>query len=169
MLSCIFSAPFSQTVDFELLMKARTSGRAADIVEACIILHKERIASLVRRVRDSSVEIVLRLASVALTSPDVVKEIRALRPWTISWSNVLDYITPFDFHALARACSADEDTTHFMYSMNWQQDVKGELGIENDIHLLNWCADYFKRPGEDTSSRGRARVWSTLHNIFQPP
>lgn len=45
------------------------------------------------------------------------------RPWTVSWSNVPDYIgpTPEAFHKLARAVSrpGGVDTVHFMHSMNW--------------------------------------------------
>ena len=33
---------------------------------------------------------------------------------------------PADFHAMARACSGDEDTVHYMHSMNWcgRMDVR---------------------------------------------
>ena len=53
------------------------------------------------------------------------KAIADLKPWTMSWSNVLDYIPPREFHALARACSIHGDTIHFAYSMNWTAEVKG--------------------------------------------
>ena len=166
-----------QTIDFGTLVQARTSGSAPDVIAACVGILKERITSLVRRVRDGSVEIVLRLASVALTSPDVVKEIRALRPYTIAWSNVPDYMSPKDFHALARACSAGGDAIHFLNSMNWVQDVKGasrELGwrhrsirsrgrlymdhIQTPTYLRAWAMCRGHRRGLSISLQAGARA-----------
>ena len=43
----------------------------------------------------------------------------------MSWSNVLDYMHPADFHTLARACSKSHGTTHYGYSMNWLCRVFG--------------------------------------------
>ncbi|KAL3935281.1 MAG: hypothetical protein SGBAC_009170 [Bacillariaceae sp.] len=51
--------------------------------------------------------------------------IAASKPWTMSWSNVLDYMEYADFHRLARACSINGNTLHFGYSMNWTVDVFG--------------------------------------------
>ena len=61
--------------------------------------------------------------------------VAALKPWTMSWSNVLDYVAPREFHALARACSIHGDTIHFAHSMNWSAEVKG-------AQLL----DYYAKP-----------------------
>jgi len=55
----------------------------------------------------------------------VIDEIAARKPWTMSWSNVLDYIDYGDFHRMARACSVHGDTIHYGYSMNWCADVLG--------------------------------------------
>lgn len=56
---------------------------------------------------------------------DVVPEVVASKPWTMSWSNVLDYMNYDEFHRLARACSANGDTIHYAYSMNWSIEVSG--------------------------------------------
>jgi hypothetical protein len=55
----------------------------------------------------------------------LLAEISSLQPWAISWSNVPDYLSPKDFHAMARACSrpGGEDTVHSLQSMNWPYDV----------------------------------------------
>ena len=53
---------------------------------------------------------------------DVVK---SKKPWTMSWSNVLDYLDPKSFHRLARDCSIHGETIHFGYSMNWVTNVYG--------------------------------------------
>ena len=54
-----------------------------------------------------------------------VKEIAALRPSTMSWSNLMDYFNSTMFHVIARGCSTNGGTVHFGYSMNWISRVKG--------------------------------------------
>lgn len=56
---------------------------------------------------------------------DVVEFISSRKPWTMSWSNICDYVDYSDFHQMARRCSAHGDTIHFGYSMNWVQIVFG--------------------------------------------
>ncbi|CAB9528467.1 expressed unknown protein [Seminavis robusta] len=79
------------------------------------------IAKLAGWARDERVTVDLRFGKVE----DLVEEIAAAKPWTMSWSNVLDYIDHRDFHRLARSCSRCGDTIHFGYSMNWVVDVFG--------------------------------------------
>ncbi|GMF42793.1 unnamed protein product [Phytophthora fragariaefolia] len=62
----------------------------------------------------------------------LLERIAALRPYTISWSNVLDYFTPGDFHDLARRCSMHGDCLHYGYSMNWPTQVFGVSIIDYD-------------------------------------
>ena len=50
----------------------------------------------------------------------VISSIRSLEPYAISWSNVPDYMHPADFHKLAQAVSAPEDTVHFMHRYRTQ-------------------------------------------------
>jgi hypothetical protein len=57
----------------------------------------------------------VRLGVVVPGNADVIRSIRSLEPYPVSWSNVPDYIPPADFHQLARAISAPEDTVHFMH------------------------------------------------------
>lgn len=56
---------------------------------------------------------------------NMVEDVAVLKPWTMSWSNVIDYVDHKDFHRMARACSAHGDTVHFAYSMNWASHVWG--------------------------------------------
>lgn len=55
---------------------------------------------------------------------------RPHRPRSMSWSNVVDYFTPSDFHAMARGCSAPSGTVHQLYSMNWTGDVWGACCLD---------------------------------------
>lgn len=100
-------------VDFSLIVKEmRHVG--VDVVEAAGLVLRRETREMMRRIRDGEVRVEARLAVVEKGSP-VVYEIRALEPFTMSWSNVSDYLAPRDFHDLARACSAPEDTVHFGY------------------------------------------------------
>jgi hypothetical protein len=56
---------------------------------------------------------------------DVLDDVAAQKPWTMSWSNLPDYVDYADFHNMARRCSVHGDTIHFGYSMNWSQEVFG--------------------------------------------
>jgi hypothetical protein len=55
----------------------------------------------------------------------LVKEVRDVHPYSMSWGNVADYMVPTDLHELARACTSKGDCVHFAYSMNWMRDVYG--------------------------------------------
>lgn len=114
---------FLNTLPFVDLVQRVATGSEPHIVAAGEGLLLDGVKALLARVQDGSVVIAgVRHAVVSQDAPDVLADIAAVRPWTISWSNVLDYVP--DFHALARAVSV-EDTIHFGYSMNWRSRVKG--------------------------------------------
>ena len=77
---------------------------------------------------ESWTQVQLRLATVSPDAAAILEEINALQPWTMSWSNVADYYSPAVFFAMARHCSREKDTVHYMHSMNWIRDVKVEYG-----------------------------------------
>ncbi|RMX65724.1 hypothetical protein DD238_004754 [Peronospora effusa] len=71
----------------------------------------------------------------AATDPEnlnLLARIALMRPFTISWSNVLDYFVPEDFHDLARRCSIFGDCVHYGYSMNWTTQVFGASLLDYD-------------------------------------
>lgn len=73
--------------------------------------------------------------SAAANDPEnqeLLARIAMLRPYTISWSNVLDYFLPEDFHDLARRCSMSGDCVHYGYSMNWPTQVYGVSILDYD-------------------------------------
>lgn len=81
---------------------------------------------------------------------DVLEDVVESRPWTMSWSNVLDYMKHSDFHWMARACSAHYETVHFAYSMNWTDSVFGTniidyLDEENRSRFIDIANDVMKR------------------------
>jgi len=60
-------------------------------------------------------------------------DIASLRPYTFSWSNVIDYFELPKFHDLARHLSQHGDAMHSAYSMNWFAEV---FGVSIGDHLL---------------------------------
>lgn len=94
---------------------------------------------------------------------DLLSRIAMMRPYTISWSNVLDYFLPEDFHALARRCSKYGDCMHYGYSMNWPTQVFGASIIDYDPadckQLIDTTLD--TALGFDTSS-GSSSVPSSM-------
>jgi hypothetical protein len=92
-----------------------------DIIQAAEEYALAHISKLAEWARDGLVTAEFICAKVE----DMVKEIAVERPWTMSWSNVIDYIDHADFHRLARTCSRHGNTIHFAYSMNWSEDVFG--------------------------------------------
>lgn len=55
-----------------------------------------------------------------------------MKPFTISWSNVPDYMYLPDFFQVARAVSGDENTVHYGYSMNWPVQIKVTFAMDHE-------------------------------------
>ena len=119
-----------QTIDFTQLMKTRAA--STDILDAAVKYLSTGVQRLMRYVREKSLIIELNLKLVSLEHKKTIEEIRALNPWTISWSNVCDYFKSSEFHRMARDCSG-EDTLHFAYSMNWPKRVFGASVLDYDF------------------------------------
>ena len=109
----VFSA-----LNLEEMTQCWSNGTILEAAESYIMVQLSKVADWATR---KVVEVDLVCAKVE----DKVPEIAAANPWTMSWSNLPDYINYADFHRIARACSAQGDTIHFAYSMNWTCDVYG--------------------------------------------
>mmetsp|Transcript_101092 Transcript_101092/g.294350 ORF Transcript_101092/g.294350 Transcript_101092/m.294350 type:complete len:493 (-) Transcript_101092:28-1506(-) len=90
-----------------------------------------RIERLRGWLREGALHVELHCKQVSLDA-EVVRWIAGMRPWTMSWSNVLDYMSPQVFHRLARSCSANGDTLHYSYSMNWTTETYGTCIMDTD-------------------------------------
>eukprot|EP00392_Amoebophrya_sp_AT5.2_P009779 g9807.t1 len=115
-----------------------------DIVQQTTQLLYEQIQNLHRLVQAKKIAIELNCVTVSADNVALQQAIRAIRPHTITWSNVLDYFAvPSQFHKTARACSTDEktegavttetrtSTRHYGYSMNWPEVTFG-------THLMDY-------------------------------
>ena len=63
------------------------------------------------------------------------------RPYSMSWSNVVDYLPPASFHKVARLCSRAGDCMHYAYSMNWITEM---WGANLRDFSMNYAADEAK-------------------------
>ena len=90
---------------------------------------EHRISTLMNYIQAGQIKIHLRVTSLSLKLQAQVKERRSLKPTSMSYSNVLDYIPREEFHALARSCSST--AIHIDYSMNLP-------GITFDASLIDY-------------------------------
>ena len=77
---------------------------------------EHRISTLMNYIQAGQIKIHLRVTSLSLKLQAQVKETRSLKPTSMSYSNVLDYIPREEFHALAKSCSST--AIRIGYSMN---------------------------------------------------
>jgi len=110
----IFSA-----LDWKEIVKLLSSDRS--VIDGAELHALSNIRKLAGWASNGLVSVQLHCANVQ----DMEEKIVASKPWTMSWSNVLDYMDYREFHRLARACSVHGDTVHFGYSMNWPLYVYG--------------------------------------------
>lgn len=107
------------TIKFvEFVSEKKKDQTIMDLLESFLL---SKIRRLMGWAQDGTVEVELHHKSVEHS----VDLISSLHPWTMSWSNLIDYMSPDSFHRIARACSSKGDTIHFGYSMNWSFSVKG--------------------------------------------
>lgn len=117
----IFSA-----LNFKNIMMLATSDQSMTIMEAAEEYALFELRKLAMWCQTGKV--VLEL----ICSPfeDIVEEIACMCPWTMSWSNLVDYVDYESFHKMARYCSKHGDTIHFAYSMNWTSIIWGTCLID---------------------------------------
>ncbi|KAG6623798.1 uncharacterized protein IUM83_01968 [Phytophthora cinnamomi] len=137
------------TVDFMSLVEAYAERQAkqkhsvdrlsvADLFIIHIMTNLRRLRELIMdskltiEVTYGVVKAVRGEASNDRENQELLARIATLRPYTISWSNVLDYFLPDDFHDLARRCSMYGDCVHYGYSMNWSTQVYGASILDYD-------------------------------------
>eukprot|EP00392_Amoebophrya_sp_AT5.2_P017152 g17475.t1 len=119
-------------------------------------------------VRKHNFECEFMCAEVSMDNFPLVKAIGdLLRPWTMSWSNICDYMRPKTFHTIARICSKHGDTVHCGYSMNWVTETTG-------THISDFAdpvaAEKMKRTAKrgDETWRQATRAWWVDEAVKNP-
>ena len=95
---------------------------ATDVVSAAENLYLGRVRRLADWATTGVVTVTLHCQKVETAVADAIHK---LSPRTMSWSNIMDYMSYPEFHKLVRACSLGQSTTHYGYSMKWDNRVFG--------------------------------------------
>lgn len=84
----------------------------------------EQITSIASMIQDDMIEFEFMLRTMNPEDSETHALIRKMNAFTMSWSNICDYMPRDKFLQMAKACSGSE-TVHYMHSMNWKMEVKG--------------------------------------------
>jgi hypothetical protein len=115
------------------------------IMEAMYNVKVRQIRLLQEGVQSGQVKLDIRYGNVQPLQRSDSKILQEIREWeadSISWSNLVDYFLPDQFHELAQYWSTDT-TKHYGYSMNWSSACYGaqlsdyELAEERKKILLD--------------------------------
>ena len=119
-----------------------------------------RVSRLLDHATSGRIKVKLEKAFLSPRSR-VLQEIASLRPHSMSWSNILDYMAPDEFHALAKTCGAN--AVHSGYSMNWPSTIYGASLIDYPTTSLKIITD-----AEDATIKNLQKVCQS-HKIFLTP
>jgi hypothetical protein len=169
--SVVEEESFLQTIPLTTLQRAHARADC-DVVEICMRIVRAHIADLSCQLARGAITVRLRLAAVTPAVRALHAEIRALAPYTIGWSNDPDYFEPGAFHRMARACSADEDTTHVMHTMNWPLYTHGASHIDLALrtkpeHIAHIFREYVAAVHEGLGDANRVFGWDQV--VLHPP
>lgn len=79
---------------------------------------ESQIRQYMTLVQADVIQFVPKLGTLAPENVALLQELAELKPFLVSWSNVIDYMPPDHFHSMARTISC-EDTMHYFHSINW--------------------------------------------------
>lgn len=145
----------------DLIEHADTLGEPkSDCVMALTSLLENKIELLMERIRRQDLDVSVYCEEVGLDNPTLLDEIRHVHsPYSMSWSNICDYLAPAAFHAIARHCSVGNNTVHFGYSMNWPLEVKGTFTGDYYFALNQEYFSKFVETMLETAESNVGAVW----------
>jgi len=147
------------------ILKILREKKTASLMKAAELWALDRITKVADWATSGMVSVELICAPIET----VVPEIAARRPWTMSWSNLCDYIDLSDFHSMARDCSRNGDTIHYGYSMNWVLNVYGVFLLDYmGPHLSTLRGKLIEQANETVRQKNKAMEWSQYLR-FPPP
>ena len=107
-----------------MLLDEGGNRRAVTFFGRMRVYFEEKIDKFGLNLRRGSLLFTPKLGRISVTNVDLIRELKELKPYVVSWSNISDYLSPKDFHIIARQLSCDE-TIHALHSCNWTQLVYG--------------------------------------------
>jgi hypothetical protein len=131
----------------EDLMAAFNEDKSKNIVQVFEMKALRALIDLRSRLLNGSLTIELYMGVLKpLTEPDghdLVNFIcTRIKPYTVGWSNVIDYIELGNLHDLGRAISSHGNVSHYGYTMNWPIEVFGANIIDYEMFHNYKAAHY---------------------------
>lgn len=116
-------------VTLETLLKELDESNGTNtIVDLFMMLKRKQLEKTHMLLQKGRIIITLKCGNVeSVSNPDglaLLNEVAALKPQSMSWSNLMDYFPKSVFHDICCFCS-EPGTIHYGYTMNWPTQVYG--------------------------------------------
>ena len=112
-----------EALPWSLWLEAK-SDRRQSVVDVARTYFEGQVSMFMEHLRGGSLFFSPKLGEVSIQNRSLLREIRDSNPFTVSWSNVVDYLSPQEFHSVAKEISGP-DTVHIAHSCNWTTRVFG--------------------------------------------
>eukprot|EP00298_Acanthocystis_sp_HF-20_P018731 c22019_g2_i2.p1 GENE.c22019_g2_i2~~c22019_g2_i2.p1 ORF type:complete len:529 (+),score=177.00 c22019_g2_i2:24-1589(+) len=102
--------------------------------------------------------------SLCLQNKNLIQRLKNMKPSAVGWSNCSDFMSPKDFHKLARSIGSD-DCVHFGYSLNWVIYVFG-------TSIIDYRPAQVRKELLDLSKSAIELLWNSLgatEYLLSPP
>lgn len=103
------------------------------IFERSVTFFERNMSKYMNLIREKVILFSPKLSTLTSDNEAVLGEMKDAKPYLISWSNVVDYIKPEDFHRIAKKISCIE-TAHFLHFVNWTTRVYGADAMDLNIN-----------------------------------
>jgi len=141
-------------LDIQSILKRRLLVPTEPFFDSMKFVLKEGVDRIARWVCVREIEFEFIHAHVSLQNRELVERLRRMKPYSCSWSNVLDYCRPRDFHVLAEQIGG-KDCVHFGYSLNWVINVAGAFIIDFPLKA--------RKSRIDAAKRAVLEIWNEFH------
>ena len=111
---------FIRCIPISDLLLLRTLRKS--FIETAIVFLTRQVKDVGQRIRDKDVVIELNHQRVSPQLLPVLLQIKFLRPRTVTWNNLCDYVSHSDFFRMTQLVSA-EDTVHCFESVYWTREM----------------------------------------------
>lgn len=106
------------TESIKVSLMAPSTARAPSFFGHMRTYFEGKIDKFAMHLRSGTLLFTVKLGRISVENVDLIQELRTLQPYLVSWSNISDYMSPLDFHVIARRLSCNE-TMHVLHSCNW--------------------------------------------------
>jgi hypothetical protein len=124
------SEVFFHTVSLEALLENLETDTSSNVVDVMMRIKLDQLRRVREDLLDGRIQIDLICDVMDETNERLISELVALRPGSVSWSNLMDYWsgTLKSFHRVARHIGPS--SRHFGYTMNWTTTLYGASMVD---------------------------------------